>query len=179
MSNPLNNPRGLKERTLYWTGIKYQKRSHAGPVFTARHRSWGRIMFSVMSFRQLVILSMQVPMWSLPWCIGPHCTGPAPSPDTGPHCTGTLWPHLIKTWDPSHQPCPQLVTSNGHSLRPVQTCSHEAPHTDIWWLLKHVWLASRQYVSYWSTFLFESMFCGWCTVTPSGKLSVQIRTNVT
>ena len=58
---------------------------------------------------------------------------------------------------PGHSPL--LVTSGGHHWRPVQTCSLEftvrMPHcTDIWWSLKHVWLASRWYACYWNAFLF-------------------------
>ena len=36
MSNPLNNPRGLKKHTLYGMGTKHQKMPHIGPVFTNR-----------------------------------------------------------------------------------------------------------------------------------------------
>ena len=53
------------------------------------------------------------------------------------------------------QPHSLLVTSGGHHLRPVQTCSLQDPVTgaDIWWPLKHVW-----YTPYWNAFLFVPEF---------------------
>ena len=51
---------------------------------------------------------------------------------------------------------PLLVISDGQFWRPIHTCSLEDCSTfaDIWWLLKHVWLASGQQASYWHVFLF-------------------------
>ena len=59
--------------------------------------------------------------------------------DMGPHCIGTT---------------PPPVTSGSQDRRPVQIWSLEDPQgTDIWWLLKHVRLASMWYASYWDVFL--------------------------
>ena len=60
-----------------------------------------------------------------------------PSPSSGPPA-GDIW---CQQWEP------------------VQTCSAQDLHNiDIWWLLKHVWLASGRYASYWNTFLFVNLF---------------------
>ena len=60
-------------------------------------------------------LSVHRRRWSschyYPWCIGPHCTGPLLALDPSRH----------GTWGPPGLPL--LVTSGGHHLRPVQTCS--------------------------------------------------------
>ena len=65
------------------------------------------------------------PMWPLPTMHWTSLNSPsAPPPDLGPHYTGTPQPcPSPQTRDPS-----LLVTSGGHPLRPVQTCSLEDPH---------------------------------------------------
>ena len=48
-------------------------------------------------------------------------------------------------------------TFGGQYWRSVRTSSLEDPFpvsADIWWLLKHVRLASGRYLSYWKAFLF-------------------------
>ena len=72
----------------------------------------------------------------------------APSPDPPP--------------DMGHEG-PLPVRSGGHYWKPVQTCSLDLTvwgpsGTDIWWPPKDMWLASRQYASYWNTFLLWNVF---------------------
>ena len=58
---------------------------------------------------------------------------------------------------PEMGPISLLLTSDGHHWRPVQTCllqDSTPTNTDIWWIPKHILLASGQYVSYWNSVLF-------------------------
>ena len=122
------------------------------PIFTARQRSWGKVMFSVVSVQR-----GGFPCGYYSWCIGPHCTD---SLDMRPHWMGTPdpSPSTSRTWDLTGQgppalarpqtrdlnehgspSSPPLVTSSGHHGRPVQTCSLlDTPPTSAycWWLLK-------------------------------------------
>ena len=71
--------------------------------------------------------------------MGLHWTGPQPGP---PHW---YWHLVAKTRDLFI-----LVHLGDPTVRPL-------PHsTDIWWLLKHVRLASGRYASYWNAFLVTS-----------------------
>ena len=90
---------------------------------------WRRL-FSVVSVRHYVHREGE----GVPWCIGPHCTGPPPlppPPDMRPHCTGPLNPAPASDfWWPSLENLPSTDTS-------------------IWWLPpKHVRLASGWCTSY-------------------------------
>ena len=63
-----------------------------GRIFTARQRSCGKVMFSVVSVRQSVILpaaGVWEPCDRCTWCIGSHWTWTTtPPPSMGPHWTG-------------------------------------------------------------------------------------------
>ena len=63
-------------------------------VITTRQRSYGKVLFSVVSVQHCAHSAGGSPLWLLPWCIGPHCTGPPPpdmgSPSPPPFC----W-HLV------------------------------------------------------------------------------------
>ena len=112
-------------------------------IITAHQRSFGKIMFSVISVC-LSICQQRVPCNHYPWYFGPHCTAPHPTPNAqgiGPRCTGPWYWHLVaKNW------------------RSVQTCSLEdlmvqgplpMMLTSGGWLLKYV----QWYPSYWNAFL--------------------------
>ena len=94
----------------------------ASLFITARKRSCGKVMFSVVSVCHFVRRGSHVSITN--------------------HHTGT--PYLCTRNAPSQSsPHPALLmASGGQHWKPVETCSledHPPTGTDIWWLLKHVW----------------------------------------
>ena len=75
--------------------------------------------------------------------LGSHCTGKPrpPLPDMGPHCTTPthieIWWSTMETFSPTLQG----TTSTG-----------------IFWLLKHILLATARYASYWNAFLLNTIY---------------------
>ena len=128
-----------------------------GNLFTTRKQSCGKVMFSVVSVCHCI--HGRSPCDHYPCCIGPHHTG-TPSPlGMGPHYAGTPggreW-KPIQTCSPEDKP---PTSAEVHWPR-METCSNlftwgPPPSTDIWWLLKHIyiWLTSGRYTSYWNVFL--------------------------
>ena len=145
---------------------------------TPHQCSWGKAIFLVMSVRHSVHrgshvtithtaldLIIQGPPSLAPgrapqtWDMGPHCIITL---DMGPCCTRILVTSGGQDWIPV-QTCPPedppfLETSGGQDQRPFETWSLKKPSpigTGIWWLLKHVWLASGWYASYLNSFLLD------------------------
>ena len=119
---------------------------------TARQRSCGKVMFSVVSVHHSVH-GGGFPCDHYPWCIRHHCSGPYP-PSQAPPPTILL----AKIWWRSLVTCSNLFTWG-----PTSTSTY------IWWPPKHVWFASGRYASYWNAFLFivqldfkKYVFCGSC-----------------
>ena len=113
-------------------------------IITTRHRSCGKVMFSVVSIclytGQKAGSHVTIACDTLDFTVQGLHTLP-PSPDMGPHCTGHLPPVLLQRWNLIIQgpPFTLLVTSSGHHCRSIQTCSYQDPHgADIWWVLKQV-----------------------------------------
>ena len=79
----------------------------------------------------------------LPLDIGPHFTGTPPAQTPGLDPT-IQWLPASDIWWPSLETCSNLFTWWSFP-----------PSTYIWWLLKHVQLASGWYASYWNAFLFS------------------------
>ena len=105
------------------------------PIITARQRSCGKVMFSLVS----LCLFTGDPSDHYLQCIGPHCTAPPPpTSDMGPPSSSPPGHHwrLI--------PVPNLRVLIWGSNPPIST--------DIWWP-KHIWLASGWHASYWNAFL--------------------------
>ena len=107
-------------------------------IIPARQRSFGKIMFSVMSV--CVSVSQEGLMWPLPMIYWASLCSSPPLPQ-----------YRALALDPL------LVTSGGQDWRPVQTCSpKQTPPpglTSGHWLLKHVQWKIGRYASYWNAFL--------------------------
>ena len=124
-------------------------------IFTASQRSCRRVLFSVMSVHQPVILpgGGAVPCHHYPRCIRPHHT-------MGPYCPCPQSPQL---WDLTVQRSsapaseiwwPRLDTfSYLFTWRPSQL-----PGADSWWLMQKVQSANRRYAPYWNALLSFSFW---------------------
>ena len=101
-------------------------------IITTRHRSCGKVMFSVVSIclytGQKAGSHVTIACDTLDFTVQGLHTLP-PSPDMGPHCTGHLPPVLLQRWNLIIQgpPFTLLVTSSGHHCRSIQTCSYQDP----------------------------------------------------
>ena len=101
-------------------------------IFTTRQRSWGKVMFSVVS-----VCSQEG---------GSHVNITHDTLDLTVHAFPR--PPRHQTWEsPRPHPPGPLNIRHGTLLAPSPKAS------DIWWPLKNVRLASRRYVSYWNVFL--------------------------
>ena len=133
---------------------------------TARQRSCGKIMFSVVSVCQSFCPGGWVLCDHYPWCIGPHHTGNLPSPalmySPLPHSTGhiqtcTTWTSLYRNPPPDIFKLIQL----GLLCTAIQPCSKL-------FNIKHLRSASGWLAFCWNAFYF------WVVSIPSMNRIVAI-----
>ena len=116
------------------------------PVLTCPPRTW-----------DLLSLYEHETLWTWDLTVqGPH---PHPNLNARPH----LDMGLFLQGPPPPFPAPLVITSCGQDLRPAWEFFHlrTTVHTDIWWLLKLVWLASGWCTSYWNAFLLSYFVRKW------------------
>ena len=123
-----------------------------GPIFTARQRSCGKVMFSVMS----ICLSMGGPHVTIthdaldltiyePFSVYGTSNGSLPQPLL--YIVQEPLAPAPPGMDKLLQFGPHRTESNPHPP-PSPTCPNL-------FIIKHIWLASEQLTSYWNAFLFS------------------------
>ena len=116
-------------------------------IITTRQRSWGKVMFSLMSV--CLYVNRGSPCHHYTWCIGTHCTDSPLALAPPRHQTWGL-PYASPSYPGSDNWWPSLETcSNLFTWGPPNS-------TDIWWLPKHICIASGRYASYWNAFLLNT-----------------------
>ena len=141
------NTSGTYNYSELWFKANSEKHIKAGWYSLSTYRSVIRIQIEIFTTHQrptklrggnvftCVCLFTEGSLYGhYPWCIGPHCTAP-PTPI----------PPRYQIWGPV------VLTSGGHHLRPVQTCSFE--DTPLLPILTSGG-QSGWYASYWNAFLF-------------------------